>query len=74
MKKGKMWTLAPAGIVVWMIVSMSLELLDFPPVWDAIDAHSLWHAATILPTGWWYKFLVKDARDDRYMFTSGRSD
>jgi len=45
-----------------LIMAMSLELLDFPPLADALDAHALWHAATILPTVYWYRFLVLDAR------------
>ena len=26
---------------------MTLELLDFPPVYFVLDAHALWHATTI---------------------------
>lgn len=37
-----------------------LELLDFPPVAGWLDAHALWHAATLLPTRWWYDFAVAD--------------
>lgn len=37
-------------------MAMSLELLDFPPVLQSIDAHSLWHAATIFPAYMWYKY------------------
>lgn len=29
------------------------EMLDFPPVYKLIDAHTVWHAGTILP---WYLF------------------
>jgi hypothetical protein len=39
---------------------MSLELFDFPPLGRVIDAHSLWHAATILLANGWYKFLIRD--------------
>lgn len=63
-KERKWWAAWPGMIVTWLVVAMSLELLDFPPVGDAIDAHSLWHAATIVPTLWWYHFLVRDARQD----------
>jgi hypothetical protein len=43
---------------------MSLELLDFPPWKGMIDAHSLWHLGTVLPTVLWYNFLVRDAQED----------
>ncbi|MCJ1350618.1 MAG: hypothetical protein MMC33_000599 [Icmadophila ericetorum] len=58
------WAAWPGLIVAWIIMAMSLELLDFPPVWGMIDAHSLWHLGTVLPTWWWYNFLVKDAQQD----------
>ncbi|EEP82461.1 conserved hypothetical protein [Uncinocarpus reesii 1704] len=60
----KGWTAWPGMIVAWLIVAMSLELLDFPPAWELIDAHSLWHLGTVIPTIWWYTFLIKDAQDD----------
>lgn len=37
-----------------------LELLDFPPIAGWLDAHALWHAATLLPTRWWYDFAATD--------------
>ncbi|KAF3923170.1 hypothetical protein ABW20_dc0108851 [Dactylellina cionopaga] len=49
------WAFWPGFIVIWMTLATSLELLDFPPLFDALDAHSLWHAATILPTMWMYR-------------------
>lgn len=51
----KPWTAWPGLIVAWVIVAMSLELLDFPPISGIIDAHSLWHLGTVGPTIWWYK-------------------
>jgi hypothetical protein len=51
----KQWAAWPGLIVAWIILAMSLELLDFPPVWRTIDAHSLWHLGTVGPTIWWYK-------------------
>ena len=27
-------------------LSVGLEVLDFPPLLDALDAHALWHAST----------------------------
>jgi hypothetical protein len=39
-----------------------LEVWDFPPLWWTFDAHSLWHAGTILIPLLWYQFLVDDSR------------
>lgn len=62
-KGGNWWKIWPGLIVTWLVAAMSLELLDFPPVFG-LDAHALWHAATIAPTVWWYWFLVRDAGAD----------
>lgn len=51
----KPWAAWPGMIVAWIILAMSLELLDFPPMWGILDAHSLWHLGTVGPTIWWYK-------------------
>ncbi|XP_070566720.1 post-GPI attachment to proteins factor 3-like [Ptychodera flava] len=40
---------------------ISLELLDFSPIFWMFDAHSLWHASTILPTLWWYSYIIEDS-------------
>ena len=49
------WAAWPGLIVAWIILAMSLELLDFPPIGGMIDAHSLWHLGTVGPTMWWYR-------------------
>ena len=54
-KLHKLWAAWPGLIVAWIIVAMGLELFDFPPMWGMIDAHSLWHLGTVIPTLWWYK-------------------
>lgn len=54
---GKDWTAWPAMIVGCLVLSMSLELLDFPPLGGYIDAHSLWHLGTVIPTIWWYTYV-----------------
>jgi hypothetical protein len=54
-KVGRTWAMWPGLIVAWIILAMSLELLDFPPWKGVIDAHSLWHLGTVGPTIWWYK-------------------
>ena len=51
----KSWAAWPGLIVAWIILAMSLELLDFAPIAGMIDAHSLWHLGTVVPTVWWYR-------------------
>ncbi|KAI4240139.1 MAG: hypothetical protein L6R40_005271 [Gallowayella cf. fulva] len=63
-KLKKPWAAWPGMIVAWIILAMSLELLDFAPFKGLLDAHSLWHLGTVGPTIWWYNFLVKDAQQD----------
>ena len=46
--------------MVTLNVAMLLEVLDFPPVWRVVDAHSLWHAATAPLTVLWFKFVAAD--------------
>ncbi|KAI1083204.1 Per1-like protein [Whalleya microplaca] len=58
------WAALPGITVAWIMMAMSLELLDFPPIGGALDAHSLWHLGTIGPTILWYNFLVRDSQDD----------
>ena len=58
----KPWTAWPGLIVAWIILAMSLELLDFPPVAGMIDAHSLWHLGTVGPTVWWYKYVARGSQ------------
>lgn len=45
-----------------MTASALLELLDFPPLWRAVDAHCLWHLATVPLAHYWYIWLMEDAR------------
>lgn len=53
----------PAKVAVAMICAVSLEIFDFPPWWRIIDAHSLWHLATIPIIQQWYLFLIEDSLD-----------
>jgi hypothetical protein len=41
--------------------SMLLEVLDFPPLGAALDAHALWHAATAPLAALWFAFVAADA-------------
>jgi len=63
-KLKKRWAALPGLIVAWIVVAMSMELLDFPPIIGYVDAHSLWHLGTVGPTILWYNFLIKDAEED----------
>jgi post-GPI attachment to proteins factor 3 len=53
----------PFVLAVVTIFASSLELFDFPAWKRAIDAHSLWHLATIPIVTVWYTFLIQDATD-----------
>lgn len=46
------------------IIATLLELFDFPPIGRVLDAHALWHAATIPIAIVWYKFLINDTLDE----------
>jgi hypothetical protein len=54
-ESGRAWAAWPGFVVAWIILAMSLELLDFPPWLGCLDAHSLWHLGTVAPTIIWYK-------------------
>ncbi|KAI8390898.1 Per1-like-domain-containing protein [Radiomyces spectabilis] len=52
-----------AGLsVVLVSCAMALEVFDFPPWYDVVDAHALWHAATIPLIPLFYQFLLRDAQ------------
>ncbi|KAG0278802.1 hypothetical protein BGZ95_003090 [Linnemannia exigua] len=50
----------PTVSAILITSAMCLEILDFAPLWGILDAHSLWHAATIVLVPIWYRFLLKD--------------
>ena len=52
------WAAWPGIVVAWVLMAMSLELLDFPPLWGCLDAHSLWHLCTVFPTILMYKYVA----------------
>lgn len=53
--------MTPLALVICTTFAMALELLDFAPFGRIVDAHSLWHAATIpIALGWW-TFMCNDA-------------
>ncbi|TDG50174.1 hypothetical protein AWZ03_003390 [Drosophila navojoa] len=47
---------------VLFAMAMSLELLDFPPIFWILDAHSLWHLATVPIVPLYYDFLIEDCQ------------
>lgn len=54
------WTLTPVLLVLCVLCGMSFELFDFPPIFELLDAHALWHFCTIWPVIWWYPYMIKD--------------
>ena len=56
--------------VVSVNAAVLLEVLDFPPLLDAVDAHALWHLATIPLTFLFYEFVWRDVQanmiEDKY--------
>ncbi|CAE6426296.1 unnamed protein product [Rhizoctonia solani] len=57
------FSLQPAVFVLLTTLATTLELFDFPPWYRIVDAHALWHLATVPIVPLWYEFLVKDASD-----------
>ncbi|XP_023296507.2 post-GPI attachment to proteins factor 3 [Lucilia cuprina] len=50
------------GFYLLLGFSMSLELLDFPPIMWILDAHALWHLATTFITSLLYSFAIDDCQ------------
>ncbi|KAF9407439.1 hypothetical protein BGZ94_002697, partial [Podila epigama] len=50
----------PALWALMITLAMSLELLDFAPLAGLVDAHALWHLATVPLVAHWYRFLAAD--------------
>lgn len=57
------FVLVPLFLGLTTMGAVGLEVFDFPPWWRIIDAHSLWHLATVPVVVFWYRFLLADARD-----------
>ncbi|GME81720.1 unnamed protein product [Ambrosiozyma monospora] len=57
------WTLTPIVLVMSVLCGMSFEMFDFAPMFDLLDAHALWHFATIWPALFWYSYMVRDVED-----------
>ncbi|KAI8615042.1 Per1-like protein [Chytriomyces sp. MP71] len=52
------------AFVILITLAMSLEVLDFPPWFWILDAHALWHAATVPLDFLLYSFILDDLRFD----------
>ncbi|KAI0823910.1 Per1-like protein [Trametes gibbosa] len=59
----------PALFVLLTTAATFLEVFDFPAWGRIIDAHSLWHLATVPIAVLWYDFLVQDACDEGWRFS-----
>ncbi|QEL59857.1 hypothetical protein CJJ09_001944 [Candidozyma auris] len=61
-KSSKLYSLYPLLLCFIVILGMSLEIFDFPPIFfDLVDAHSLWHLVTFFPAFFgWYDWMVWD--------------
>ncbi|KAJ4706098.1 Post-GPI attachment to proteins factor 3 [Melia azedarach] len=56
----------PSRWKLWVVVlgeglALLLEIYDFPPYWGFVDAHALYHAASIPLTYLWWSFVREDA-------------
>lgn len=61
-RSDKLYSLYPVLLAVIVIGGIMLEIFDFSPFGDLVDAHSLWHLVTIVPVVYgWYDWLVWDA-------------
>lgn len=47
------------------VVSMLMVAIDFPPFFDLIDMHALWHLSTIPITLMWYKLITDDTNQNQ---------
>lgn len=66
LRSPKLFSLYPLLLCFIVVVGMSMEIFDFPPVfYDLVDAHSLWHLVTIFPAYFgWYNWMVWDINEN----------
>lgn len=53
---------------VLLAMAMSLELLDFPPILWILDAHSLWHLATVPILSLYYEWVYNNSKNKSYIY------
>ncbi|KAM9893756.1 hypothetical protein OXX69_011596 [Metschnikowia pulcherrima] len=65
-KSSKLFSLYPLVLCGIVILGMSLEIFDFPPILgDLVDAHSLWHLMTVFPALFgWYDWMLWDINEN----------
>lgn len=64
-KSSKLYSLYPLLLTVIVTLGVSLEVFDFAPFFDLVDAHALWHAVTIIPLYYgWYDWMVWDIKEN----------
>ena len=57
--------------IAYLTLAMSLELFDGPPLYYVLDAHSLWHLATVPIVPMFYEFIVKDSKFEFHKSNKG---
>lgn len=65
-RSAKLYSLYPLAICSIVLLGISLEIFDFPPIiYDLIDAHSLWHLVTAVPSYMgWYAWMIWDISEN----------
>jgi len=58
-RRSFVWKVVAFQIIGWL-VSMN-EFFDYSPFFDLLDAHAIWHGATIPLGSLWWPFIVDDA-------------
>lgn len=66
LRSPKLYSLYPLLLCAIVILGMSLEIFDFPPVFfDLVDAHALWHLVTIIPAFYgYYDWMIWDINEN----------
>jgi len=59
-RKGKPYVKFGALAIIFLMLSMALELLDFEPIFWTFDSHALWHLTTAPIHSYWYRFVIED--------------
>jgi len=59
-EKKHWWKIATGFLILW--IASSFELGDFPPVLFLLDAHALWHMATIPLYLLIWSFAIEEAK------------
>jgi hypothetical protein len=61
----KLYSLYALLLALIVTAGITLEIKDFPPIYDLIDAHSLWHLVTIIPLYYgWYDWMIWDIKEN----------